>query len=195
MNVALRKALTVSQFLAWEERQPLRHEFDGVAPVAMAGGTAAHARIQRNLALAVGGRLRGGPCEFLGSDLKIAVAGSIRYPDGFVVCSRLPDTATVIADPVVVFEILSETTANTDLIEKNAEYRATPSIRRYVILEQTHVAALVFAREGAAWVAQVLAGADAVLALPELEIEVPLSEVYVGLALPRAAGEAEAAAG
>ena len=187
--------MTVGQFLDWEERQPLRHEFDGVTPVAMAGGTAAHARIQRNLALAVGGRLRGGACEFLGSDLKIAVAGSIRYPDGFVVCSRLPDTATVITDPVVVFEILSETTANTDLIEKNAEYRATPSIRRYVILEQTHVAALVFAREGEAWVAQVLAGANAVLALPELEIEVPLSEVYAGLDLPRAADEAEEATG
>ena len=54
--------MTREQFLAWEERQQLRYEFDGFQPVAMTGGTAAHAAIQRNLAMAVGGRLRGGTC-------------------------------------------------------------------------------------------------------------------------------------
>jgi len=45
MNVALRKPMTLEQFLAWEERQELRHEFDGFQPIAMAGGTATHATI------------------------------------------------------------------------------------------------------------------------------------------------------
>ena len=40
MNLALRKPMTLAEFLAWEERQPLRHEFDGVGPVAMTGGRA-----------------------------------------------------------------------------------------------------------------------------------------------------------
>ena len=35
MNVAVRQPMTLAEFLAWEERQPLRHEFDGVAPIAM----------------------------------------------------------------------------------------------------------------------------------------------------------------
>lgn len=185
MNVALRQPMGLDRFLAWEERQPLRYEFDGFEPVAMAGGTAAHAAIQSNLAIAIGGRLRGSPCRFYGSDPKIAVAGSIRYPDGFVVCSRPADDATVVTDPVVVFEILSESTANTDLIEKNAEYRAPPSIQRYVILEQTHIAALVFVRAETAWESQVLAGAEAVLELPELGIALPLGELCAGLDLPR----------
>jgi hypothetical protein len=29
MTVALRKPMSPEQFLAWEERQPLRYEFDG----------------------------------------------------------------------------------------------------------------------------------------------------------------------
>ena len=41
MNVALRTAMTVEQFLKWEERQEQRHKFDGHQPVAVAGGTAA----------------------------------------------------------------------------------------------------------------------------------------------------------
>ena len=39
MNVALRKPMTLEAFLAWEERQELRYEFDGFQPVAMTGGT------------------------------------------------------------------------------------------------------------------------------------------------------------
>lgn len=49
MNVALRKPMTLEQFLAWEDRQELKFEFDGFRPVAMTGGTAAHSAIQRNI--------------------------------------------------------------------------------------------------------------------------------------------------
>src|SRR5208337_415724 len=106
MNLALRKPMTLAEFLEWEERQPMRYEFDGVGPVAMTGGTAGHADVQRNLAIAVGGRLRGKSCRFYGSDLKFQVAeGQVRYPDGMVVCSPVDRTATVIYDPVIVFEV------------------------------------------------------------------------------------------
>jgi hypothetical protein len=67
---------------------------------------------------------------------------------------------------------------------KNAEYRATPSIQRYVILEQTHRAALVFRRSGEDWVSEVLSCEGAVLAMPEIGIEVPLAEFYVDVELP-----------
>ena len=88
MNLAAPKPMTLAEFLKWEERQDLRYEFDGSAPVAMAGGSLAHAAIQRNLALALGSRLRGKPCQFFGSDLKIQAAEtSSRYPDGMVICS------------------------------------------------------------------------------------------------------------
>lgn len=175
--------MTIEQFRAWEERQELRYEFDGFRAVAMTGGTAAHAAIQINLLVALGTRLRGKPCRPYGSDLKIEVAGSIRYPDAFVVCSPVPPTDTVVRDPTVIFEILSESTANTDLFEKNAEYRNTPSVQRYVILEQTHAAAIVFARRNEDWISEILAGGDAVLRLPEIGIEVPLAELYAGVGL------------
>jgi Uma2 family endonuclease len=82
--------MSLEAFLAWEERQELRHEFDGFQPIAMTGGTSEHLAIQRNLIVALGTRLRGKPCQAHGSKLKIAVAGSIRYPDAFVVCSPYP---------------------------------------------------------------------------------------------------------
>lgn len=177
MDVALRKPMNLEAFLAWEERQELRHEFDGFRPVAMTGGTLAHATIQSNLAISVGGRLRGTPCRFLGSDIKILTATSSRYPDGVVFCTRGSNDSIVVPDPMVIFEVLSRSTASTDHITKNREYAALPSVQRYVMLEQERSGATVFTRTGDDWVGRILAD-DAVLAMPEIGIELPLAELY-----------------
>lgn len=182
MNVALRRSMTADEFLAWEEGQEVKHEFDGFGPVAMVGVTFNHAVIQGNLIASLAARLRGTRCRAFGSDLKIEAAGSIRYPDVFVTCTPGPGNSTVVRDPIVVFEILSPGTAKTDRITKNREYRATPSIRRYVMLEQDEIAATVFERAGQAdedWIGHILA-ADAVLRMPEIGAEVPLAELYDG---------------
>jgi len=181
MNLALRKPMTLAEFLKWEERQPLRYEFDGVGPVAMTGGTLGHSAIQRNLAISVGGRLRGKPCQFHGSDLKFQVAeGHVRYPDGMVVCSPVDRTATVVYDPVIVFEVLSPSTAGNDRIAKAREYQATPSVQRYVMLEQDGVSATVYARSGETWTHEILI-ADSILSLREIGVELPLAELYDGI--------------
>ncbi len=181
MNLALRRPITLAEFLEWEEGQHLRYEFDGFGPVAMTGGTYGHSTIQRNLAFALTGRLRGKPCQFQGSDLKIQVGdGHIRYPDGMVVCSPVDRTATVVHEPVVVFEVLSPSTATKDRIVKAREYQATPSIRRYVMLEQDSVGATVYARSGETWTHEILV-ADSILALPEIGVSLPLAELYEGV--------------
>ena len=180
MGVALKEPMTLEAFLDWENRQGLKYEFDGFQPVAMVGVTTAHAAIQRNLLGLLFSRLRGHRCQAFGSDLKIQVAGRIRHPDGFIVCSPVAPNATVIDDPVVVFEILSPGTSYTDRIEKNREYRATLSIQRYVILEQSRPAASVYARVGDEWVADFVVG-EAELALPEIGSNLPLAEFYEGV--------------
>jgi Uma2 family endonuclease len=192
MNIALRRPMTLEEFLAWEDRQELRYEFDGFAPKAMNGGTAAHSAIQMNLTAALSTRLRGKPCRPHGSHLKIEVAGRIRYPDAFVVCTSVSNTSKVVSDPVVVFEIISPSSEHEDLVVKNAEYRATPSIQRYVVLEQTRIGALAFVRKGDDWVTEIFDGPDAVLGLPEIGIGIPLSELYADLVLSETGGDPEA---
>jgi Uma2 family endonuclease len=185
MIAAQRKPMTLAEFLDWEERQELRYEFDGVAPVAMTGGTYAHAIIQRNLSVSLTTRLRGTPCVFVGSDIKVEVSGRIRYPDGFVVCTPVKPEATIVTDPVVIFEVLSDSTWRTDQIAKNREYGETPSVRRYVILAQEEIGGTMFERIGDDWVGHLLA-ADAILRMPEIGVEFPLRELYDGVAFPAA---------
>jgi len=184
MNIALSKPMSLAEFLAWEERQELRYEFDGFQPVAMTGGTAGHDEITSNLRQALKSRLTGTPCRPFGPNVKIIVAGKVRYPDVLVTCSPVASDATIIDHPVVVFEVVSHDNQRTDRIEKVQDYRATPTIQRYVILEQKYIGATVFVRKGEDWVATTLAEGDT-LALPELGIELPLDECYAGLDLPR----------
>ena len=184
MNVALSKpSMTLEQFLVWEDQQELRYEFDGFQPVAMTGVTEAHSAIQMNVTTALNMRLRGKPCRPHGSDLKIQVAGRIRYPDAFVVCSPIVPRNKVVTEPVVVFEVLSDSTADEDLMVKNAEYRATPSIKRYVVLRQDAASAVVFSRMGDNWITEFVSGAEAILHLPELELAIPLTEIYADTGL------------
>jgi Uma2 family endonuclease len=177
---AVAKPMTLAEFLVWEERQELKYEFDGFRPIAMTGGTAAHSFIQVNLLGLLYNRLRGHRCRAIGSELKIEVAGRVRYPDAFIVCSPVADRVTLVGEPVVVYEILSEGTSYQDRFEKNWEYRDTPSIRRYVILEQVRPGATVFSRERSDWVGRLVAG-DAEIELPEVGISLPMAEIYEGL--------------
>lgn len=177
MSNALREPLSLADFLDWEERQELPYEFDGSQPVAMTGGTDAHEAIGGSLRLALQSRLRGGPCRVRGPTMKIEILGRIRYPDAFVYCSPVPPGATVIREPVVVFEVVSASTSRTDRITKLREYQGAPSIQRYVILEQDAIAATVFSRLGADWTARPLTEGDT-LQMPEIGIDLPMTEIY-----------------
>ena len=180
MSMALHQPMSLAEFLLWEERQDLRWEFDGFEPVAMTGGTFAHEVIGGNIRAALNRLLGGTSCRAVGPTLKVEVAGRIRYPDAFVVCTPVAPKANVVHDPVVVFEVLSESTARTDMVRKLGEYAETTSIQRYVILQQDFIGGLNLTRQGDRFVAEPLAE-DSMLRMPELGIEVPVSDFYQGL--------------
>lgn len=70
---------------------------------------------------------------------------------------------------------------------KLREFQATESIRQYVILEQTSVAATVFSREGGLWNGYALTEGDT-LSMPEIGVEVVLAGIYGDVTLPALAG-------
>lgn len=168
---------TVEEFLAWEREQLERWEFDGVQPVprGLVAGSRPHARLSARLVVALAARLPA-ECESYGADLKVVAAGHIRYPDAMVECGRREDAGDV-ALPVVVFEVLSPSTAAIDRRVKAMEYQAEANIHAIVLLEQGQPAITVM-RQSTKWQEEVVVGLDAVLALPEVGIEVPLLALY-----------------
>lgn len=178
--------MTREEFFPWAQVQNTRFEFDGFEPVAMTGGSVNHGLISHNIYSALRTRLRNTGCRTLGPDVGVATTGdAVRYPDALVTCTKVPGAAYVVPGVVVVFEVLSPTSGRIDRIVKVREYRAVPSIRRYVILEYSGVGLTVFERPGggADWTATALT-VDDTLRMPEIGIEIPVAELYEGVDLP-----------
>lgn len=181
MSAALqpRPPATLDEFLDWERHQPVRYEWDGVQPVAMTGGTFAHTELATRLSDLLRAALRGGPCTVVRADLKVVTERNTRarYPDLVVTCAPLRPGDAAVPEPLLVVEVLSETTAAADRGAKRAEYAALPSVARYVMLAQDAALALVCDRAGGF---EERAESDA-LDLPELGLSVPLPPLYDGL--------------
>ena len=178
LNLVLREPWTVERFLAWEDKQEGRHEFDGTRIFGMTGGSRAHQRIVLNLVRLLEDVLARGRWDAV-QEMRLALEGKVRYPDVAVVAGRIPNTTKTLRDAVVLFEVLSEDTAPTDRHEKRAEYARLPGIRRYVLLDQDRVAATVLARVPEGWAEAGLT--EGCLDLPELGVSLPLASIYRGL--------------
>jgi Uma2 family endonuclease len=181
---------TLEEFLAWEERQPAKYEFVNGEPRLMTGVTLGHDQIFMNVAIALGGKLRGSPCRPRGSDVRVVTGnGNVRYPDVVVDCGPFRREARDVAEPVVILEVLSRTTAWTDLHDKLRDYDATPAVQRYVVIAQDEPKLVVWERDpsGRLALASSLDGLDGTLALAPIEAELRMADTYEGLGFEPAA--------
>lgn len=184
MNVALRK-WTQEEFFVWAESQDTRYEFDGFQPVAITGGTSGSSAIGVNLIVSLHGKLRGSGCRPLGPDAGVeTVSRAIRYPNALVTCTKFDRNVKVIPSVIAVFEVVGSTAESSrrDRIIKVREYAAVPSIRRYVIVESSSAGLTVMERSSPEqpWQVTTLTGDD-ILRIPEIGVEIPVSEFYEGI--------------
>jgi Uma2 family endonuclease len=179
--------VSVEDFLAAEERLDIRHEYIGGFVYAMAGGKTSHNRVKGNVFAALHKRLDGSPCEPFDSDMKVRLltAGLPRfyYPDAMVVCEPNGPDSVYQDRPVIVVEVLSDSTRRQDCHEKCDAYLTIPSLHAYLLVEPDEAKVSVYRRKAAgaaldAFDAQLYAGLDAVIPLDEIEVELPLAEVY-----------------
>jgi len=194
MTAALKwNLIAVEDYLEGELVSPIKHEYVGGVVYAMAGARNVHNLIAGNIQLAVGSRLRGKRCRPWNTDTKIRVQlpNQIRfyYPDCSVVCDPNPPDDSFHDMPVVIFEVLSKKTRRIDEGEKKDAYLTIPSLCVYALVEQETAAMIVFRRTANGFVREVHEGVDAVLPLTEIDIELPLAEVYEGVAFVPEAGE------
>jgi Uma2 family endonuclease len=174
--------VSVADYLAGELRSPIKHEYRGGVVYAMTGVRNAHALIASNTLGAVGIRLRGRRCRAFNSDTKIRIRLPTQvlfyYPAVSVVCRPNPPTASFQDEPVVVCEVLSPRTRRIDEVEKKDAYQSIPSLEVYVLIEQETPQVIAFRRTEHGFVREIYQGLEAVLPLPEINVELPLAEIY-----------------
>lgn len=189
--------MTYAEYLAFEEKSLERHEFLDGAVWAMSGGTPEHSRLAMSIARAIGNRIEGRPCVVFSSDLRVLVAatGLTTYPDVSVICGALetgPIDRNAATNPVLIVEVLSDSTEAYDRGEKFEHYRQLSSLREYLLVSQTTRRLELFRRQppsegdlglaresmrGGSWLL-VSAAAGERIRLESLGIELDVDAVY-----------------
>ncbi|HET6385725.1 MAG TPA: Uma2 family endonuclease [Armatimonadota bacterium] len=184
--------ISEEEYYSLEARAEIRHEYLNGEVFAMAGGSPEHARLIASITGSMVSRLRGHRCYATSSEQRIKVerTGLITYPDVAIVCPPErydpvdPDT---LLNPRVVVEVLSPTTEEYDRTGKYDHYRQIESLTHYILVSQDQVRVECFNRGvGGEWTQDLHLTRDSTLRLLDLELEVPLAEIYDRLSLPGA---------
>jgi len=185
--------MTVEEYLRFDETSPLKHEYVRGEVYAMSGVTLRHDRIARNVLIALSAAAGDGPCEAFSSDVRLRAADDIfYYADVTVVCGQVAELDVMIADPCVIVEVTSPSTARIDRGEKLNAYRAIQSVRAYLIVDHRRRRGERYWRdsEAAPWQREEVVGTGDVV-IPCLDAELTLDQIYRRVELP-AVGEPEA---
>ena len=176
--------------------------FDGKTFV-RSGGSLAHSQICLGLAVALRLALRNTDYRVSNSDLLVQTSpqGPFVYPDASIYFGGPElggDQKDALLNPVVVCEVMSSSTEGDDRGRKFSAYRRMPSLRDYVLVAENEARIDVFSREPNPfytpdnhspkdqWLLGEFLGLDAVCTIPSLNCEIPLSEVYFGIAFTTA---------
>ena len=134
------KKMTYAEYLVFEEGSVEKHEFFDGEVFAMAGGTLEHAARAAAFTAALVKALGDRPCRVFSSvRVRITATGLTTYPDLSVACGKAEMDAGdshALVNPVLIVEVLSDSSEAYDRGEKAAHYRHIPSLREYVLVSQ-----------------------------------------------------------
>ncbi len=177
---------SLETYIEMDKDPNVKYEFYDGFILAMAGGSPTHSKLAGNWITALNNAFRTGGknCDSFGSDLKIAINKINRrlYPDVSVVCGPFVFDAkepNAITNPVLVVEVLSESTESLDRGDKFIAYRQLPSLREYILVSQTEALVEVFSRvEDNTWKIQTLTNLEEEFDVPALGIRLKMADIY-----------------
>lgn len=170
--------MTVDEYLEFEKRSEVRHEYVAGTLRQMLDEKLRHNVIVGNIIVALGSIAETRGCDVFALSVKLQTGPtSFRYPNVIVTCESSTDEY-VVFNPCALFEVQSEhpSDASTKLIE----YLKLPSLQRYVMLYQNDRTAIVYKRGLDGWQVEILEG-DAEISIPCLDASLKLEQVYAGL--------------
>ena len=177
--------LTMSKeaFLAWIERREERYEYAGGRVVMMVRITRNHARVTRNLFVALTQRLSAERYDVATEGFGVDIGDSFRFPDIMVEPVQSDGKALQATAPLLIAEVLSPGTLHVDFGDKRKEYLSLPTLDAYLIVSPDEPRVWFWRRTDGAFPSEpeILEGADKTIVLSALGIEIPLSEVYRGI--------------
>ncbi|NJL90180.1 MAG: Uma2 family endonuclease [Coleofasciculaceae cyanobacterium SM2_1_6] len=182
------KTYTPAEYLAREVEAETRHEYRNGEIIPMSGGTPAHNEIVSNLIFilksALKSGLQGQNYSIFAADQRLWIpeSNTYTYPDVVVVPKPIelqPGRKDTIANPVLIAEVLSNSTKAYDRDEKFAAYRTVSTFQEYLLIDQTQPHVEQYRKQGInQWLFQEYKGRGATIMIESLSVELKLVDLY-----------------
>jgi len=186
-EAALKYKYSIEEYLEMEANSLEKLEYHEGEIFAIAGETLNHSLLSNN----VGGSLRQAlktkakPCRTYNSDAKIAVSDEkFVYSDTFVVCGKtetFPEMPHAVKNPILIVEVLSDSTALYDRQGKFQAYQKITSFREYILVSQNEILVEVFFKPENAifWQYRSYTKLEDVIELKSVDVEISLNDIYL----------------
>ena len=131
--------ISEAEYLQDELISEIKHEYIDGQVFAMAGASRNHERIAGNVFGELRNFLINDTCEPFAANIKIKAGSKFFYPDAVVVCDETNPHDYYTEAPVIIVEVLSQSTRRMDEVTKRRAYQSIPSLQEYVLIEQDFV--------------------------------------------------------
>ncbi len=173
--------LSPEEYLQFEEKSSIKHEYRQGDVYAMAGASNAHVLIALNLGSLLRSHLRGSGCLPYIADTKVRIESinTYYYPDLAVTCDRRDrEFKNFLRHPCLIIEVLSETTEAFDRGDKFSDYRNLETLQEYVLINQTRIQVDVFRKnDRGQWVLYPYKEGDTIH-LESIDLSCAIEELY-----------------
>lgn len=176
--------LTPEEYLEIERKAEFRSEYYAGEMFALAGASDAPNLIAGNIFAALHRQLADRPCNVYQSDMRVKISktGLYTYPDVVAVCGEElfdDNHRDLLLNPVVIVEVLSESTEAYDRGKKFEHYQQIESLAEYLLVAQEPHRIERYVRQTAGqWLYSDAHDAEDVLTLETIDCRLALKDVY-----------------
>lgn len=180
--------ITPEEYLAYERKAEIRSEYMNGEIFAMAGASRNHNRILSNLVRVLGNQLIDKPCSAYSSEMKVKIgkANKYAYPDIVVACDKEEfedGNEDILLNPIVIIEVLSDSTEAYDRGLKFFHYQFIDSLREYILISQKLYRIEIFRRQNNSWLYLEIHSINDSLEIGSIECQLAMKDVYLKLNL------------
>lgn len=178
------KTYTAEEYLALEVESEVRSEFRDGEIVEMTVGTPEHNEITRMFVFLLTTALRKQPYSIFVADQRLWIpdANLYTYPDVMVTQRPpvlKPGRKDTVMNPILIAEVLSESTRVYDRDEKFSAYRTIPTLQEYVLIDQYQPSVEQYVKQAEhQWLFTEYGDLEASFTLSSVSVEIALADLY-----------------
>jgi Uma2 family endonuclease len=178
---------TPEEYLELEEKAEYKNEYRDGEIIQITGGTTNHNKIAGNFYKKFPTTVQGQDYDIYIGDVKLSIPRYclFTYPDIIVIKGKpiYEGIGTItITNPLLIVEVLSNSTKSSDKTDKFKYYRSVPNFQEYIMIDQYSFAVEQFAKQAEGqWIFKEYEGEDAVLVLDSIDFQINLREIYEGV--------------